>query len=226
MRLIAPPGVYAPQDDTALLAEAVCREPAMVGAQVLDIGTGTGALALLAARCGAVGVEAVDVSARAVLAAWVNARLSGEPVRVRLGGLASVASGRRFDVVLANPPYVPARRGGPFERAGGARAWNAGPDGRAALDRLCARIPGLLRPRGVLLLVQSALSGVGTTLERLAEQGLHVDVTARRVVPFGPVLLRRSSWLAARGLIGPGDDKEELVVIRAIRTTECSSCSR
>jgi len=226
MRLIAPPGVYAPQDDTALLAEAVCREPAMPGAQVLDIGTGTGALALLAARCGAAGVEAVDVSARAVLAAWLNTRLSGEPVRVRLGDLASVASGRRFDVVLANPPYVPSRSGGRFGRAGGGRAWNAGPDGRAALDRLCVRIPGLLRPRGVLLLVQSALSGVGTTLERLAAQGLHVDVTARRVVPFGPVLLRRGPWLASRGLIGPGDDKEELVVIRAIRTTECTSCAR
>ena len=146
MRLIAPPGVYAPQDDTALLAEAVCREPAMPGAQVLDIGTGTGALALLAARCGAAGVDAVDVSARAVLAAWLNTRRSGEPVRVRLGDLASVAAGRRFDVVLANPPYVPSRRGGRFGRAGGGRAWNAGPDGRAALDRLCARIPGLLRP--------------------------------------------------------------------------------
>ncbi|MFD7503495.1 HemK2/MTQ2 family protein methyltransferase [Streptomyces sp. NPDC059850] len=226
MRLIAPPGVYAPQDDTALLAEAVRAESAMPGAQVLDIGTGTGALAVLAARCGAAGVEAVDVSARAVLAAWVNARLSREPVRVRLAGLASMAPGRRFDVVLANPPYVPARLPRPFERAQGGRAWNGGPDGRAVLDRLCARMPGLLRPRGVLLLVQSALSGVGTTLERLADQGLHADVTARRVVPFGPVLLRRSAWLAARGLIGPGDDKEELVVIRAIRTTECSSCAR
>ena len=148
MRLIAPPGVYAPQDDTALLAEAVCREPAMPGAQVLDIGTGTGALALLAARCGAAGVEAVDVSARAVLAAWLNTRRSGEPVRVRRGDLASVAAGRRFDVVLANPPDVPSRRGGRFERAPvGGRAWNAGPDGRAALDRLCARVAGLLRPR-------------------------------------------------------------------------------
>ncbi|WP_055556496.1 HemK2/MTQ2 family protein methyltransferase [Streptomyces sp. NBRC 110028] len=226
MRLIAPPGVYAPQDDTTLLADAVRREPGVPGAKVLDIGTGTGALAVLAARCGAAGVEAVDVSARAVLAAWLNARLHGEPVRVRLGGLASVAQGRRFDVVLANPPYVPSRHPRPFERAGGGRAWNAGQDGREMLDRLCDRMPGLLRPRGVLLLVQSALSGVETTLERLAAQGLHADVTARRVIPFGPVLLRHSPWLVARGLIGPGEDKEELVVIRAVRTTECGSCAR
>ena len=113
--------MYAPQDDTALLAETVRREPAMPGAQVLDVGTGTGALALLAARCGAAGVEAVDVSARAVLTAWLNARLSGEPVRVRLGGLAC----RGHRAALRRRPGQPALcalapSGGRFERAGAA----------------------------------------------------------------------------------------------------------
>ncbi|MDX3228089.1 HemK2/MTQ2 family protein methyltransferase [Streptomyces sp. ME19-01-6] len=221
MRLIRPSGVYPPQDDTALLAEAVRREPGTAGGRVLDVGTGTGALALLAARCRAARVDAVDISPRAVATAWLNARLCRAPVRVRLGGLPDPATGGRFDVVLANPPYVPTPPSGLPPHARG-RSFDAGPDGRAVLDDLCARAPSLLRPGGVLLIVQSALSGAGTTLERLRAQGLRTEVTARRVVPFGPVLRGRSTWLASRGLIAPGEDKEELVVIRAVRTAHAA----
>lgn len=52
-RLIALPGVYRPQADTWLLAEALSHEPMGADSDVLDIGTGTGALALPAARTGA-----------------------------------------------------------------------------------------------------------------------------------------------------------------------------
>ncbi|MDT3400616.1 methyltransferase [Streptomyces sp. B1866] len=212
MRMIRPPGVYAPQGDTALLAEAVRREARVAGSHVLDVGTGTGALAILAARCGAARVDAVDISPSAVLAARLNARLSGLPVRVRRGGLPRPAAGRRFDVIVANPPYVPS-----LLPLGHSRRWNGGPDGRAVLDVLCARAPRLLRPRGVLLVVHSGLCGVDRTLRDLAGRGLRAEVAARSIVPFGPVLRGSSPWLASQGLIAPGEDKEELVVIRALR---------
>lgn len=213
MWMLTCPGVYRPQADTWLLAEQLERVRLPSRAQVLDIGTGTGALALAAVEAGAAQVTALDRSARAVLVARLNARLKRLPIRVCWGGLDRI-TGRRFDVVLANPPYVPSRR---TATRGAAIAWDAGPDGRSLLDPLCARAPGMLHRGGMLLLVQSALSGVQATLTRLRAGGLAADVIARRQEPFGPVLSGRAAWLESQGMIEPGQRHEELVVIRADR---------
>lgn len=217
MLFLSPPGVYSPQDDTSLLAEALRREPRRAAARVLDVGTGSGALALAAVRHGASRVTAVDVSLRAVLTARLNARLSRLPIEVLHGNLLDRVRGRHFELILANPPYVPAAQAR-LPRRGAARAWDAGHDGRVVLDRICRGAPALLAPGGVLLVVHSALCGVEATLERLHGSGLDAEVTERRRIPFGPVLRARTAYLEGRGLIRPGEEKEELVVIRAIRT--------
>ncbi|TWP53652.1 methyltransferase [Lentzea tibetensis] len=200
------PGVYAPQEDTRFLIEALRAAAIPRGAKVLDFGTGTGALALAALRAGAATVTAVDVSLRAVLTARLNTLC--RPVRVRWGNALDVRG--RFDLVLANPPYVPANHAA----RGPARAWDAGADGRELLDPLCAKVSGLLQPGGVLLLVHSALCGVDTTVSRLRGVGLEASVVDRRWTPFGPVMRRRIAFLEARRLVEPGQRHEELVVIR------------
>ncbi|MFC9463483.1 HemK2/MTQ2 family protein methyltransferase [Streptomyces coelicoflavus] len=207
------PGVYAPQEDTALLAGALSDEPLPPGAAVLDVGTGTGALAVAAALRGG-RVTAVDVSWRAVCAARVNAARAGLRIRVRHGNLFTPVRGESFDLVLANPPYVPAPAGGPPPR-GAARAWDAGHDGRMVLDRICLEVPRLLRPGGVLLLVQSALSDPARTEALLREAGLKAAVTRRRRIAFGPVVRGRERWLRQRGLLPRAAYEEELVVVRA-----------
>ncbi|MFI8192520.1 HemK2/MTQ2 family protein methyltransferase [Streptomyces sp. NPDC085946] len=209
---LVPPGVYAPQEDTELLAEALAEEPLPPGAEALDVGTGSGALALEAARQG-LRVTAVDVSRRAVWAARLNALLAGLPLRTRRGDLFAPVRGQAFDVILANPPYVPA----PHDRKprGAARAWDAGGDGRLILDRICREAPGLLRPGGVLLIVQSALSDSERTLRMLRTAGLKAAVTRRQRIAFGPVLRGRERWLRQRGLLHHDENEEELVVVRA-----------
>ncbi|MER6025932.1 HemK2/MTQ2 family protein methyltransferase [Streptomyces sp. NPDC001851] len=210
------PGVYAPQDDTELLAEALREEAPMPGARVLDVGTGSGALALAAARQGAE-VTAVDVSRLAVWTARMNAWLSRLPVRIRHGNLFAPVRGRTYDLILANPPYVPAPEAGRGPH-GRSRAWDAGQDGRLLLDRICRDAPALLRPGGVLLTVHSSLSDPCRTLELLRAAGLKAAVVRRRWIAFGPVLRSREDWLRGRGLIPPDEDREELVVVRAERT--------
>ncbi|MFJ4880494.1 HemK2/MTQ2 family protein methyltransferase [Streptomyces sp. NPDC088745] len=216
MKLLALPGVYAPQADTALLAAALRREALPAGARVLDVCTGTGALALAAARLGAE-VTAVDVSRRAAFNARLNARLAGLPVRVLRGDLLAPAADRTYDLILNNPPYVPAPRPG-LPARGRARAWDAGLDGRLILDRMCREAPTLLRPGGVLLVVQSALSAPERTLGMLRDAGLKAATVERSFIGFGPVLRGRRGYLTAQGLVGPTDNEEELVVIRAERT--------
>src|SRR4051812_21788953 len=217
MVLLRPPGVYAPQGDTFLLAEALRDAAIPVGARVLEVCTGTGALAIEAARIGAAGVTAIDISARSVLAARVNAWLRRLPVRVMRGDLFAPVAGEAFDVIMANPPYVPGRDGRPPRHRPG-RSWDAGARGRLLVDRICVEAPPLLAPGGVLLMVHSALCDEQATVAALRDRGLKVSVIARRREPFGPVMRARAARLEARGLIRVGQRHEELVVIRADRT--------
>ncbi|MCF6525842.1 methyltransferase [Streptomyces sp. JJ36] len=217
MTLLQPRGVYGPQGDSYLLRDALMKASVPQGAQVLDVCTGTGLIAMVAARLGARRVHAVDTCYRAVLTARGNARLNRLPVRVEHGDFRFCrAAGRRYDVVTANPPYVPCPGPGGAAR-GPARAWDAGPDGRRHLDLLCAMAPRLLAADGTLLLVHSALCAPHRTLRLLGEAGLKASVVARRRQPFGPVLTARAAWLAEQGLIERGQREEDLVVVRADR---------
>ncbi|WP_280274029.1 HemK2/MTQ2 family protein methyltransferase [Nocardia wallacei] len=210
------PGVYRPRADTRLLMRAMAAAAMPRDAEVLDVCTGTGAVAVEALRLGAKKVTAVDVSRSALLSAWVNSRLRGGRLELLHGEFDRVLRNRRFDTVLANPPYVPGPE--PSAAHGAARAWEAGPNGRALLDPLCRMMPGLLNRRGTALIVHSALCDPDETMRLLRDGGLKAAVAAREPNEFGPVLHARASWLEAVGLIEPGRRHEELVVIRADRT--------
>jgi len=212
LRLLPIPGVHRPRSDTWLLADALRAQP-LAGRSVLDLCTGSGALAIVAAQAGARRVLAIDVSRRATLAARANARLNGRRVVARHGDLLSVVGRERFDVIVCNPPYLPASSDA-LPRHRSTTALDAGRDGRALLDRVCDEAPAHTRPGGRLLLVQSSVCGVSETCERLRARSLQAEVVARARGPLGPLLKARAPMLRERGLLGD-DDQEELAVICA-----------
>jgi release factor glutamine methyltransferase len=215
VRIVRLPGVHRPISDTWVLAEQMRREIGAGRRSVLDVCTGTGALAIAAARAGA-DSTAVDVSRRAVACVRVNAALNGVRVRPLRGDLFAPVGQRRFDLVVTNPPYVP----GDSEQlptSGLERAWYAGTDGRVVVDRICAEVPERLAPGGVVLIVHSSLNDEQETVRRLSDAGLEASVAASREGPLGPLFAAQAESLERRGLLAPGRREEAVVVVRGER---------
>lgn len=209
MRLVVPPGVFRPPSDAYMLAD-VLREHTP-GNAVCDVCTGSGILAVSAGLAGARSVTAIDVSRRALFAARLNGALNGVGVRTARGDLLGAVGDEHFDVIVSNPPYVPAVTDAP---KGLERALEAGPDGRRFVDRLIDQAPDHLRPGGTLLIVHSSVNGSDESLERLERVGLEPDVAATHRGPLGPILTARAPLMERRGLIAPGQRDEEVVIVR------------
>lgn len=211
LRIATLPGVYRPRIDSALLVQALAAQPRAAGERALELCTGSGVVGLSLARRGH-RVVAVDVSRRAALSARLNAAINRVRLDVRHGDLFGAVRGERFDVIVANPPYLPSASASPPK--GATRAWDAGADGRAVIDRIIDEAPHHLTDGGVLYLMQSSLADTDRTLDRLASVGFAAPtVVASHRGPLGPIAAARVDYLVARG--HARDHEEELVVIHA-----------
>lgn len=215
MRLLKLPGVFPPPSDAWMLIRHLRREHLAAGARVLDLCTGSGVLAVASAIDGATEVTAVDISRRALLAVRLNARLNGVRVEAKRGDLFTPLRGRRFDLIVSNPPYLPGDIDGLPQR-GLARAWEGGRSGRSFIERIVDQAGEHLTESGTLLLVLSSVCGEDQTLELMGAHGLEPSVVVRERGPLGPRLQGRAGWLRAQGLL-LDDGKEEILVVRASR---------
>ncbi|MBI5069064.1 MAG: peptide chain release factor N(5)-glutamine methyltransferase [Deltaproteobacteria bacterium] len=145
-----------PRPETELVAEAAI-EALPEGGRLLDLCTGTGCIAISAAlaRPGAT-VVATDLSPEALALAAENAAALQARVELLPGDLfAPLPAGARFDVVVSNPPYVPAGEIDGLSREVRREprlALDGGPDGLSLLRRIAAGARERLVPGGLLLL--------------------------------------------------------------------------
>jgi len=158
--LLVTPATLVPRPETERLVDLALGEiPRRADWRVLDLGTGSGAIAIaLAGERPLCDVTATDVSEEALTVARENARqLSIPNVTFLQGDWLEPVRDRRFRVIVSNPPYV--RAGDPALaslRHEPASALVSGEDGLDAIRILAADCPACLEPEGVLLLEHGA----------------------------------------------------------------------
>lgn len=169
-----PPSIYPAREDTELLLRFAAGH---AGRRVLEIGTGSGRVAERAARDGA-RVVATDLNPEALRSLRARARAERFPLETVRTDLAEGLG--RFDVVLANPPYLPtppaARDPDPWTNL----ALDGGPDGCALWARLLATLPDHLAPGGTAFVLESSLQD-GPRRQRVREAWRAAGGRSRRV---------------------------------------------
>jgi len=193
LNMHVPGGVYKPAEDTFLLAENLHVNSSET---VLDMGTGCGLLAILAAEK-AERVFAVDISPYAARCASANARLNGvhDRIHVVCGDLFNpLRNGVKFDVIIFNAPYLPSESfRGRFRRGGWLElAWSGGEGGRGVIDRFVLEASRRLRRGGHILLLQSTLSDEEATMRRFRAAGLKVEIVAEKPLFFEKIVLLKA----------------------------------
>ena len=149
------PDVLIPRADTETLVDAALARMSAAGGDVLDLGTGSGCIAIAIAReRPAARVTAVDVSSAALSIARENAAANAVKVRFQQASWFEGLAGRRFDIIVSNPPYVAAED--PHLQQGDLRfepaiALAGGNDGLADIRLIVAKAPMYLRDQGWLL---------------------------------------------------------------------------
>ena len=154
------PAVLIPRPDTEVLVNVAAEKAiALESPAIVDLGTGSGIVAILIARlCPRAQVTAVDVSSVALDVARVNAQRHGVNIRFREGDWYAPLGDERFDLIVSNPPYVVAgdphlqQNGLPFEPIQALTDGIVGGDGLACIRRLIDGASAHLHTGGWLLM--------------------------------------------------------------------------
>ncbi len=167
------PNVFPPRGDTRLMINSLDVAP---GSSVLDMGTGSGVLAIFAVLRGAVSALAVDLNQNAVRNARVNVERHGlqGSIDVRLSdGFSAIAETEKFETIIANLPG----RSEVARDAVEAAQWDSGFETHRAFF---AEAPRHLEPGGRILMTKANYPELNDTVELAEQAGFVTEVLARK----------------------------------------------
>jgi len=177
--------VYEPAEDTFLLADNLKIERRD---EILEIGTGTGLIAVLAAQRSR-NVIATDINDYALKCALKNTITNRTyNIELRKGDLFEAVEGRKFDLILFNTPYLPTDEDEKLDDELNA-ALDGGREGRDIIDPFLDGLKDHLKEGGRVQLVQSSLSDNEKTLARLDELGFEAEITASQKCFFEEIVV-------------------------------------
>ncbi|MCJ7450610.1 MAG: methyltransferase [Candidatus Nanohaloarchaeota archaeon QJJ-9] len=178
-----PEEVYEPREDSFLAAK-VLEEEDLEGKKVLDLGTGTGILAIIASRNGGK-VLAADKNPEAVKYAKSNAERNGIELKVKKSNLFGSLDDK-FDLIVFNAPYLPGD--GRYDKMEDL-SWKGGEKGNELILNTIEKAKEYLNEKGRLLLVQSSRTGRKETMEKLEEEGFETRIVREKKVPWENLLV-------------------------------------
>ncbi len=166
--------VYEPSEDTFLLLAALESQNLKEADHVLEIGTGTGIIAIHAAKT-AKHVVAVDINHYAVECARNNAQRNRiRNMEIIESDLFQKVSGK-CDVIIFNPPYLPTGKDDKVDDAVGC-AWDGGRSGRKVTDRFLKQAPSYLTKTGKIIILDSSKSKYQKTICALESSGFSAKI--------------------------------------------------
>ena len=164
--------VYIPAEDSYLLADNLEIKE---GQSVLEIGTGSGIVAMYASRL-TDKITVTDINFDACELARKNFEANKiENIEILFGNLFEPVKNRKFDVILFNTPYLPTEDGDVIDDTLN-YAFDGGLNGRKVIDLFLNEVGNYLNDGGIVQLIQSSLSGNDKTLEKLDKLGFIAEI--------------------------------------------------
>ncbi len=176
--------VYPPAEDSFLLIDNLLVND---GDEVLEIGTGTGIVAISASLTCAE-VTCTDINPHAIKCAEANIKLNNrQNVSIIMSDLFENIEGN-YDLIIFNTPYLPVIEEEHVDDDY-SKAWDGGQTGREVIDRFINEAPDYLKKGGRIQLVQSSLSDNEKTLEIFEKMGFDAEITTLEHVFFEDITL-------------------------------------
>ena len=177
--------VYVPAEDSYLLAENLEIKE---GQSVLEIGTGSGIVAMYASRL-TDKITVSDINFDACELARKNFEANNiENIEILFGNMFEPVENRKFDVILFNTPYLPTEDDEVIDDTIN-YAFDGGLNGRKVIDLFLNEVGNHLNDGGIVQMIQSSLTGNEETLEKLDNLGFIAEIKASEHFFFEDITL-------------------------------------